>query len=38
MVRWGVSSEYFDLRNELGLALVSEDDKTPVVNRTHQSF
>jgi hypothetical protein len=38
MVRWGVSSEYFDLRNELGLALVSEDDKTPVVSRTHPSF
>ena len=38
MVRWGVSSEYFELRNELGLALVSEDDKTPVVSRTHPSF
>jgi tetratricopeptide (TPR) repeat protein len=38
MVRWGVSSEYFDLRTELGLALVSEDDKTPVVSRIYPAY
>jgi hypothetical protein len=38
MVRWGVSSEYFDLRTELGLALVSEDDKTPVVSRAYPAY
>jgi golgin subfamily B member 1 len=35
MVRWGVSSEYLDLRTQLGLALVSEEDKTPLVTRTY---
>ena len=35
LVRWGVSSDYFDLRAQLGLALVSEEDKTPLVTRTY---
>jgi tetratricopeptide (TPR) repeat protein len=35
LVRWGVSSDYFDLRTQLGLALVSEEDKTPLVTRTY---
>ncbi|MGO9290882.1 MAG: tetratricopeptide repeat protein [Polyangia bacterium] len=35
MVRWGVSSDYLDLRTQLGLALVSEEDKTPLVTRTY---
>ena len=38
LVRWGVSSDYFDLRAQLGLALVSEEDKTPVVTRTYRAF
>ena len=38
LVRWGCSSEYFDLRTQLGLALVSEEDKTPVVARTYRTF
>jgi hypothetical protein len=38
LVRWGVSSDYFDLRAQLGLALVSEEDKTPVVARTYRAF
>ena len=38
LVRWGCSSEYFDLRTQLGLALVSEEDKTPVVARTYRAF
>jgi hypothetical protein len=35
LVRWGVSLDYFDLRTQLGLALVSEEDDTPVVARTY---
>jgi hypothetical protein len=31
-----VSSDYFDLRTGLGLALISEEDATPVVTRTDQ--
>jgi hypothetical protein len=27
--------DYFDLRTQLGLALVSEEDDTPVVARTY---
>jgi len=38
MVRWGVSEAFFDLRNRLGLALVSEEDKTPVVGRVYAAF
>ncbi|HEX7598670.1 MAG TPA: hypothetical protein VF518_10685, partial [Polyangia bacterium] len=35
LVRWGVSMDYFDLRTQLGLALVSEEDDTPIVERTY---
>ena len=36
LVRWSVSMDYFDLRTRLGLALISEEDVTPVVARTDQ--
>jgi hypothetical protein len=36
LVRWGCSSEYFDLRAQLGLALISEEDKTPLVTRNYR--
>jgi hypothetical protein len=36
LVRWGCSSDYFDLRAQLGLALISEEDKTPIVARTYR--
>jgi hypothetical protein len=38
MVRWGVSSDYFDLRTQLGLALVSDEDKTPAVARNYPTY
>ena len=31
MVRWSCASDCFDLRSQLGLALVSDEDQTPVV-------
>jgi tetratricopeptide (TPR) repeat protein len=37
LVRWGVSSDYFDLRTGLGLALISEEDNTRVVARDQTS-
>jgi hypothetical protein len=38
LVRWGVSSDYFDLRAQLGLALVSDEDKTPLVTRNYPAY
>ncbi len=38
LVRWGVSSDYFDLRTQLGLALVSDEDKTPLVTRNYPTY
>ena len=38
LVRWSCSSESCDLRSQLGLALVSEEDKTPVVARTYPAY
>ena len=38
LVRWGVSSDYFDLRTQLGLALVSDEDKTPLVTRNYPIY
>jgi tetratricopeptide (TPR) repeat protein len=37
LVRWGVSSDYFDLRTGLGLALISEDDATRVTRMDRMS-
>jgi hypothetical protein len=38
LVRWSVSSDYLDLRAQLGLALISEEDKTPVVARSYPAY
>jgi len=38
LVSWGCSSDYFNLRAQLGLALISEEDKTPLVARTYRDF